>query len=139
MPGLDRPVLVAGAPRSGKTLVESSLGDYQAAAGDVLLISENQAISRSEPLSDDRWDWIHSVPRGYEQARVTLLLTAIAQDLGLQLEYANPGVEAWVMNLQLHGDNLEGLAPRQALEIVLATSGLRIDSQTEQILSISIQ
>ena len=131
------------AVRSGSTIIDSDLGTYQASAdgysGDVVTLSADQASSRTEPTSADRWDWIHAVPRGYDDTAVARLLEQIARDLGLRLRYADPGAEAWVMNLQLRGDEIDDLSPTRALEVVAATSGLITRRGPDQTLTVSLQ
>lgn len=130
------------AVRSGRTIIDSDLGTYHASAdgysGDVVTLSADQASSRTEPTSADRWNWIHAVPRGYDDTAVARLLEQIAQDLGLRLQYADPGAEAWVMNLQLRGDEIDDLPPARALEVVAATSGLIARRGPDQTLTVSL-
>ena len=47
---------------------------------DVVILTADRAISRTEPANAPRWDWIHSVPRGYEDTAVATVLEQIARD-----------------------------------------------------------
>jgi ferric-dicitrate binding protein FerR (iron transport regulator) len=130
------------AMRSGRTRIESTQGRFDAAAsgtrGDVIEVSPDHVFSRVEPTSHDRWGWIHAVPRGYESDRVAVLLEKIAGDLGLELTYDNPGTRAWVMNQQLKGEGLDGLAPRQALDVVSSAAGLEV-AESQRTLSVALR
>jgi AraC-like DNA-binding protein len=55
----------------------------------VLRISDRDVSSTVEPTSEDRWEWIHAVSRGYDSDRVAIVLQQIADDLGLVLDYAD--------------------------------------------------
>lgn len=130
------------AVRTGKTIIESDLGTYQASAdglqGDVVTLTADRAVSHTEPANAARWDWIHSVPRGYEETAVAAVLEQIARDLGVPLDYADPGVRAWVMNLRLHGDQVANMSPQEALEVVASTSGLVVHTGDGQSLIIAL-
>ena len=116
------------AVRSGETRIDSDHGSYSirgdGSVAEVIRVTTQGMDRRSEPASDERWMWIHEVPAGYRERRLSALLPAIARDLGLKLVYADRGVEATTLNLSLSGDDLQGLPPRQALEVAVAASGL---------------
>ncbi len=116
------------AVRSGETRIDSDHGSYRirgdGSMAEVVRVTAQGVERHSEPASDERWMWIHEVPTGYHEQRLSSLLPAIARDLGLDLVYADRGVQATVLNLNLGGDDLHGLPPRQALEVALAASGL---------------
>lgn len=118
------------AMRDGVTLIDSTLGQFEARAanglGDVLKISDRQVSSTVEPTSEERWRWIHAVSRGYESDRVAIVLQQIADDLGLVLDYADDGTRAWVMNQRLLGERLAALEPRQALIVLSTATGLDV-------------
>jgi len=118
------------AMRSGTTLVDSELGRFEANAadgrGDVLTISDRQVSSAVAPTSDDRWQWIHQVSKGYDSDRIQVVLEQIADDLGLNLEYEDAGTRAWVMNQRLLGESLAALEPRQALNVLSAAAGVEV-------------
>jgi ferric-dicitrate binding protein FerR (iron transport regulator) len=115
------------AMRDGTTMVDTPHGSYTARAGDhygdVVTVSPERLSARAEPASAERWQWIHAVHPGYSRRDVVPLLQAIAADLGMALEFASPAVEAAALRGRLDGD-LSGLAPAQALKVVLATTGL---------------
>ncbi len=118
------------AMRSGTTFIDSKLGRFEAKAaggrGDVLTISDQQVSSIVAPTSDDRWQWIHQVPKGYDSDRIVVVLEQIAADLGLNLEYEDAGTRAWVMNQRLLGESLAALEPRQALNMLSVAAGIEV-------------
>lgn len=121
------------AMRDGRTVVDSTFGRFEADAadghGDVLRISDRDVSSTVEPTSEDRWEWIHAVPRGYDSDRVAIVLQQIADDLGLVLDYADAGTRAWVMNQRLLGERLSALEPQQALGVLSTATGLEVLEQ----------
>lgn len=115
------------AMREGITSVAALGGTYRATTagttGDVVVVGASRVESRTEPLDADRWEWVHALHPGYRQREVLALLQAIADDLGLRLEFASPAVEANVLPLRI-SDDLTGLGPEQALEMVLEMNDL---------------
>lgn len=115
------------AMREGVTSIDTEHGIYTARAGDhrgdVVTVDRDKVSSSIEPASAQRWAWIHAVHPDYRQREVVALLRVIAADLGLGLAFASPAVEAAALQSRLEGD-LTGLNPQQALDVVLATSGL---------------
>jgi hypothetical protein len=130
------------AMRDGITEIATDHGMYVAQAdtysGDVVRVADHRISARSEPASDNRWSWIHEVHPGYSETGVADLLNAIATDLGLPLAFSSPAVKASIMSLQLDGD-ISGLAPQDALQVVLGTSGLKLLPQSEERLLIGFQ
>jgi len=121
------PDAVEVAMREGVTHIDTVHGRYVAGThatdGDVLRVDAQGVQRQSEPIHAERWEWIHEAHPGYRESSVPLLLSRIAGDLGLALDYAAPGVRAAIETAQIEGD-LGTLAPREALHIVLATNGL---------------
>lgn len=113
--------------REGAAAIDTGLGSYTARVrdreGDVVIVSRERIVARAEPASAERWEWIHEVHPGYSRRQVLALLEAIADDLGLGLEFETPAVQAAALQGRLEGD-ISGLGPEEALEVVLATSGL---------------
>ncbi len=113
--------------RDGRVAIETDRGDYRAAArgleGDVVKVDAQRIVAERAPASSDRWTWIYEVHPGYRQEAIAELLGAIAGDLGLSLEFASPEARARARERRLEGD-LAGLTPQEALDVVLATTGL---------------
>lgn len=119
--------------RDGRVAIETDRGDYRAGArgleGDVVKVDAHRIVAERAPASSDRWSWIYEVHPGYHEEAIAELLGAIAGDLGLSLEFASPEARARARERRLEGD-LAGLTPREALDVVLATTGLeRRDSE----------
>lgn len=112
--------------REGAASIDTEHGTYTASAyglaGDVVVVTPEQVVTLAEPASAPRWAWIHEVHPGYDQRDVVPLLREIAGDLGLHLDYESPAVQAAALQGRLEGD-LADMAPEEALEVVLATSG----------------
>ncbi len=130
------------AMRHGTTSIDTSRGTYTAQAhggqGDVVVVAPQQISTRTEPASAVRWQWIQSVHPGYTQREVVPLLQAIADDLGVGLEFASPEVRAAAQQSRLEG-NLDGLGPEQALQVVLGTAGLARRKTSDGTLMIEFQ
>ena len=116
------------AMRDGAVRMTTSHGINVARAasgvGDVLVVDNTGARKILDQTSVRRWDWILEAHPGYQETSVSRLLEAIARDLGLELEYLSPDVKAVALDARMVGD-LGELQPNDALEVVLATNGLR--------------
>ncbi len=66
------------------------------------------------------------------------LLNAIATDLGVPLAFSSPAVKASTLSMELAGD-ISGLPPRDALQVVLRSSGLQLVSDDGERLLIGFQ
>lgn len=124
------------AVRSGSAVLTTPSNRYQAdadpnSAGIIEVTTGGLVSQRQEPKSASRWDWIHTAATGYSSHEVSRVLTQIAQDLGVQLQYASVGDQAVLANVTYAGD-LSKMEPKQALELVALSSGLRwtLDAQT---------
>lgn len=130
------------AVRTGRALVESASGHFEAGAdgfhGDVIRLSDAGVATSVEPTDAGRWTWISAVPRGYEEARVALLLRQIALDLGRRVVYADRGSEARVSNLTLRGERLDGMTAEQALRVVAAAADLEIALAPQRELRVAV-
>ena len=75
---------------------------------------------------DPAWDWVAGVTpmMDIEGRRLSEFLAWIARERGLDVRFADPGRAASARSIVLKG-SIEGLTLDQALDSVLATSGLR--------------
>lgn len=130
------------AMREGETRIDTARGSLvaraDAAGGDVLRIDAAGATKRAEPTSEARWEWIHDAHPGYQERSVPVLLSRIADDLGVGLDYATPGVRAAIGNARMAGD-LSELGPREALRVVVATNGLALVEAPEGRMVVALQ
>lgn len=122
--------------RSGSAVLTTPSNRYQAdadptSAGVIEVTSSGMVSQHQEPKSASRWDWIHTTAAGYSSHEVSRVLAQIAQDLGVQLQYASVGDQAALANVTYEGD-LSKMEPKQALELIALSSGLRwtLDAQT---------
>lgn len=127
------------AVRSGSAVLTTPSKRYQADsdptnAGIIEVTDGGIVRQHQEPKSASRWDWIHTAAAGYRSHEVTRVLVEIAQDLGVQLQYASLGDQAALANVTYAGD-LSKMGPKQALELIALSSGLRwtLDKQTLRI------
>ena len=115
------------AVREGAAKLESQQAEYTAAARpgrSALLTVDAVSVQQSdEPSHHPRWGWIHNVTPGYQQSLVTDVLRSIGRDLGKQVEFASHGVEAAIAHHRVEG-NLDGVTPRNALDLVTASANL---------------
>lgn len=74
---------------------------------------------------DDSWDWVNALaePPAVDGRPLTLALDWIARETGRQLIFADAPAAAQAETIILHG-SIEGLAPLDALEWLLATTDL---------------
>ncbi len=131
------------AMRQGRTAIDTAHGTYTARAGghrgDVVTVGPARIRVHRELASAERWQWIQSVHPGYTQRQVLPLLQAIAQDLGLGLEFASPEVRAAAEHGRLEGGDLTGLDPKQALKMVLDMNGFARRQTSDGTLVIEFQ
>ncbi|MDE0539388.1 MAG: FecR family protein, partial [Rhodospirillales bacterium] len=74
---------------------------------------EGRIVQRTEPASHQRWNWIHTAPKGYTTRNPVAMLREIANDLGKAVHF-DKGVEAALGAEELDG-NYRGMAPWAAL------------------------
>lgn len=93
----------------------------------------NVARSESVPLVGEPWDWAVSLVPAFELEDKSLLdfLKWVSRETGMELIFADDEFRMAVMRPRLHG-SIEGVAPIQALEAILATTNFKysIDGNT---------
>ena len=83
-----------------------------------ILVAEAGVIAqRAEAASNERWNWIHSAPKGYTTRNPVTMLREIGRDLGKEVRF-DDGVEAAFRAEELDGDYRE-LAPWAAFRQVM--------------------
>jgi ferric-dicitrate binding protein FerR (iron transport regulator) len=84
------------------------------------------AITRSMAPYGPEWDWVAGLapPLEIEGLALAVFLERIAGEQGWQLRYADAALGNQARGITLHG-SVNGLEPRQALDIALITSGLQ--------------
>ncbi|MDE0421099.1 MAG: FecR family protein [Gammaproteobacteria bacterium] len=83
-----------------------------------ILVAEAGVIAQAtEAASHERWNWIHSAPKGYATRNPVTMLREIGRDLGKEIRFAD-GVEAALRVEELDGDYRD-LAPWAAFRQVI--------------------
>ena len=82
---------------------------------------EGRIVQRTEPASHERWNWIHTAPKGYATRNPVAMLREIAHDLGKAVHF-DKGVEAALGAEELDG-TYRGMAPWAALQQVVNATG----------------
>jgi ferric-dicitrate binding protein FerR (iron transport regulator) len=111
--------------RAGVVELRDSSGVLSAREGAQLTVTAagvtRSAITRDAP----EWDWVSGVPVELVMEGQTLaaFLERAGRAQGWTVRYAQPELEAAARTIVLHG-SVNGLSPRQAIAVAVATSGL---------------
>jgi ferric-dicitrate binding protein FerR (iron transport regulator) len=112
--------------RQGAVIVERGGRSWSAGAGEGLLVGVEGLRGRvgAEP-SGPQWAWVTLVaePFQLEGATMPAFLDWVSREQGWRWEYERPSRQRSIERIVLHG-SADGLTPQEALEAVLATSGL---------------
>lgn len=130
------------AVRSGSAVLITADRRYQAdadqtSAGVIEVSNTGTVQQHQESKSADRWQWIERTAMGYSSHKVSRVLLEIAEDLGVQLRYANVGDQASLATVTYAG-NLRNMPPKQALELIALSSDLHW-TLDDQILLVSLK
>jgi ferric-dicitrate binding protein FerR (iron transport regulator) len=81
--------------------------------------------------SNSDWEWVEALAPSLaiEGRDLLSVLKALAHECGVEIRFANPGVEAMARATTLHGPALD-LPPREAMRALLTSSGLRMSAGT---------
>jgi|GEM_PF-698472 len=112
-------------------LVNVSLGERKTVSakahngmGEMLHVDDKQRVKR-EPITttDLRWNWIHQANTDFDLNASSLyeFLRWACREEGLELHFASQAVELAAKQTRLHG-RITGMAPREAIQAVLATT-----------------
>jgi ferric-dicitrate binding protein FerR (iron transport regulator) len=120
--------------RDGEVRLERGLTATSAPAGFELLAPRGAAVSRRAfAATDSAWNWITSAapPFAIEGQTLAAFIAWIETEGGWQVRFATSALARRFEPIVLHG-SIEGLAPLDALDVVLPASGLRhrIDGDT---------
>ncbi len=116
--------------REGEVTLEVAGQPHRATAGTVLELRGETVSRREIEAHGAAWAWLASVPQPFvlEGSTLRAFLDWVVSETGLELHFAEEGLEAEVREVIAHGA-LAGLTPDQALDIVLASSGLSFRRQ----------
>jgi ferric-dicitrate binding protein FerR (iron transport regulator) len=95
-------------------------------AGTEIILSDGAAASRPIAAHGPEWEWTTRVSPTLdtEGMALSVFLERVAREHGWTLHYADPALEREASDIILHG-SVEGLRPREAIEVAIATSSLR--------------
>lgn len=113
--------------REGEVLLERGNEQLRSRAGEQISIDGAGVIRRTAVTADDpAWHWIHALAAAPEidNQPLTTLLAWVARETGVAVRYATPAIERRANDTILHG-SIRGLAPLEALAVMLATTDLR--------------
>lgn len=112
--------------REGQVVLRRGSLEASTAAGDELSFVGAGPLQHSRVAADDpQWQWVEElapVPQ-IDGRPVRVLLAWVARETGRVVRYANPATEQKAARTTLHG-SIRGLAPLDALAVVLATTDL---------------
>lgn len=112
--------------REGAVELEHRGTTHAAPAGTALTLSADGSLERHAAASHgEGWDWILDVSPGFELEGRTVaeLLGWVVRETGWQLTWADDGARQKAALSVAHG-SIAGLAPGEALDVVLPGSGL---------------
>ena len=114
--------------REGRVVLERpSDGVLRARAGEQLTVSPDGTVERAAvPVHGDAWQWAVAIAPAFEidGRPLAQFLAWASRELGREIAYATPEAQAAATRIILSG-SVAGLAPEEALNAVLATTGLR--------------
>lgn len=120
----DAPVRVR--VRQGEVVLDSEGNRYSAAAGEELTLRRDGSVERAALAAHgEEWQWVLSVaaPFSIEGQSLRAYLDWLTRETGWRVQFADPKLEQTSVETVLHG-TLDGLTPKQSLDVVLAGSGL---------------
>lgn len=111
--------------RTGAVEVRHGDRAIPAPAGTELTVAEGRAVTARVSPFGPEWEWAVRAALAFEiEGRpLAAFLEHLAREQGWTLKYASPALARDASSIILHG-SVEGLQPREALGVALATSGL---------------
>lgn len=114
--------------REGEVEIRTRDVSRSAVAGQEVAIRADGSVRQGEvELFGVPWAWAEAVAPGFVVdggGSLADYLMWIERELGLGVEFADPELVGDVEGIILYGSSIETLAPRESLEVVLASSGL---------------
>jgi ferric-dicitrate binding protein FerR (iron transport regulator) len=112
--------------RTGVVELRDGTRSVSGRAGTEVTFSAAGAVSRPIAPHGPAWNWIDSLAPRLEIEGLTLsaFLERMAREHGWDLRYADAGLARDASAIVLHG-SVDGLPPREALEVAITTSGLQ--------------
>ncbi len=113
--------------REGAVLLQRGALRQRGTAGEQITIDGDDVVRRAAIAANDPdWRWIHNLAMApdIDGQPLTVLLAWVARESGVTVRYASPAIERKATATILHG-SIQRLRPREALEVMLATTDLR--------------
>jgi hypothetical protein len=119
--------------REGAIALDAEGGAHSATAGEELTVAGGTVRRRALEPTDAVFDWVQGIAPDWSStgSRLDVFLRWVAREGGYAIRYADASIATSAPEVLLSGD-LAGLAPRQALDVVLPAVGLgyRIEGGT---------
>lgn len=111
--------------RSGRVELTSGSRAVSGSEGTEIMWTAAGAVSRSIAVYGGEWEWTASLapPLRIEGMRLSTFLDRLAREQGWRVEYADAALASEASDIVLHG-SLDGLAPHEAVGVIVATSSL---------------
>jgi ferric-dicitrate binding protein FerR (iron transport regulator) len=112
--------------RAGLVELHDGARTIAARPGTEVTLGPSGAVTRPFAASDPEWAWVNRVAVPLEMEGLTLatFLARLARGQGWTVEYRDAEVSRRAQAIVLHG-SVSGLSPHEAVEVAVATSGLR--------------
>jgi hypothetical protein len=112
--------------RTGVVELSDGARSVSGRGGTEITLSNGAAMSRPIAAYGSDWEWTARVaaPLDIEGVALSIFLERIAREHGWALHYADPALAREASAVILHG-SVNGLTPNEAVEVAIATSGLR--------------
>jgi ferric-dicitrate binding protein FerR (iron transport regulator) len=112
--------------RTGVVELTDGARSVSGRGGTEITLSNSGAVSRPIAAHGSEWEWTArvSAPLDIEGMALSIFLERIAREHGWALHYADPALAREASGVILHG-SVNGLTPQEAVEVAIATSGLR--------------
>lgn len=112
--------------RTGMVQLTDRARSMSGRPGTEIVLSATGAVSRPIAAYGSEWEWTTRVspPIVMEGMSLASFLQRVAREHGWTVEYRDPALRREAEGIVLHG-SVSGLAPQEAIEVAIATSGLR--------------
>ena len=112
--------------RTGVVELRDGARSVAGRGGTEITFSDTGAVSRSIAAHGSEWDWTTAVAPALKIEGLALasFLERMSHEHGWALVYGDPSLSREAAGIVLHG-SVEGLSPRDALDVTLRTSGLK--------------
>lgn len=119
------PAAVTVRVREGRVAITGRPEPVEVADRTAVVLAGDEVTSRPIDSFGPDWSWVQQVapPLDIEGATVASFLIWVSRETGFRLEYGDAEIERRAAEITLHG-SIDGLTPREAVEVVLPSTGL---------------